>query len=50
LETSKEVDDWSNGQEYLAYHLTETGEHWIMENQEKLEFKIPEQTNDGNNV
>jgi hypothetical protein len=48
LETYKEIDEWNNGQEFLACRLTESGEHWIMENQEKLEFKITTQNNDVN--
>jgi len=40
IETYKETDDYNNGEEYLACKLTESGENWILENQDKLEFKI----------
>ena len=40
IDTFKEEDQWNNNGEYLALRLTETGEHWIIANQDKLEFKI----------
>ena len=40
IETLVANDEWNNHQEYLACKLTDSGEEWIMENQEKLEFKI----------
>lgn len=42
LETFMHDDEWNNGQEYLACRLTELGEQWILDNQDKLEFKIKE--------
>lgn len=44
IETFKEIDEWNNGQEYLACRLTDLGEQWIMENQDKLEFNISQQS------
>ncbi len=43
IETFKEVDEFNNGEEYLACKLTEAGESWILENQDKLEFKIKQE-------
>lgn len=40
INTFKEEDQWNNNGEYLALKLTETGEQWIIANQDKLEFKI----------
>lgn len=33
-------DEWNNGQEYIACKLSESGENWILENQDQLEFKF----------
>ncbi|PKL78636.1 MAG: hypothetical protein CVV25_11035 [Ignavibacteriae bacterium HGW-Ignavibacteriae-4] len=44
IETFKEIDEWNNGQEYLACRLTDLGEQWIMQNQDTLEFKISQQS------
>ena len=46
LETFVYNDEWNNGQEYIACRLTNSGELWILENQDKLEFKIKEAEND----
>ena len=40
IETFKTVDEWSNGQEYIACKLTEKGEQWILENQDQLQFRM----------
>lgn len=40
LETFMKTDDWNNGEEFAACKLTELGENWILDNQDKLEFKI----------
>ena len=39
LETFKVVDEWSNYQEFTACKLTETGENWILSNQDQLQFR-----------
>lgn len=39
IETFKEIDNWNNGQEYIACRLTEEGEHWILNNQDQLQFR-----------
>lgn len=44
--TYKESDDYNNNQEFLACRLTESGESWILDNQDKLEFKIRQKQND----
>jgi hypothetical protein len=44
--TYKESDDYNNNQEFLACRLTESGEGWILDNQDKLEFKIQQRQND----
>lgn len=44
--TYKESDDYNNNQEFLACRLTESGEGWILDNQDKLEFKIQQKQND----
>ena len=38
IETYEESD--YNGNEFLACKLTDSGENWILSNQDKLEFKI----------
>ncbi|MBP5983419.1 MAG: hypothetical protein KA734_06830 [Fluviicola sp.] len=38
IETFKEYSDFNN-QEYLACKLTQSGEAWIMNNQDKIEFR-----------
>lgn len=45
METSKEIDNYNNGEEYLVCKLTETGEGWILDNQDKLEFKVRQSEN-----
>lgn len=40
VETFIKEDDWNNGQEFIACKLTEIGENWVLDNQDKLEFKI----------
>lgn len=44
VETFKKEDDWNNGQEFIACKLTEIGENWVLDNQDKLEFKLDEST------
>lgn len=39
IETFKEIDNWNNGQEYVACRLTEKGESWILSNQDQLQFR-----------
>jgi hypothetical protein len=39
IETFKEIDNWNNGQEYIACKLTENGEGWILSNQDQLQFR-----------
>lgn len=39
IETYKEIDNWNNGQEYIACKLLEKGENWILSNQDQLEFR-----------
>jgi len=48
LETFMFRDEWNNGQEYLVCRLTEAGEQWILDNQDKLEFRIKQKENDVN--
>lgn len=48
LETFMYDDQWNNGQEYLACRLTKNGEQWILDNQDKLEFKIKQKEIDHN--
>ena len=43
IETFKEVDEYNNQGEYIASRLLPAGENWIMENQDKIEFRIKEQ-------
>ena len=43
IETYKEIDEYNNGSEFLACRLTESGEGWILNNQDKLEFKIQQE-------
>lgn len=42
IETFKDVDNWNNGQEYIACRLTEKGEQWILNNQDQLQFRKPQ--------
>lgn len=44
IETFKEVDNWNNGQEYIACKLTEKGENWILSNQDQLQFRQTKNT------
>lgn len=54
IETFKEIDRWNNGEEYFTCKLTDSGEQWIIDNQDKLEFKIQqsniESTDNENNL
>ncbi|HOD62282.1 MAG TPA: hypothetical protein PKG96_09310 [Bacilli bacterium] len=45
VETSKEVDNWNNGQQYIVCRLTEKGENWILSNQDQLQFRKPVNNN-----
>jgi hypothetical protein len=38
VQTYKEIDHYNNGEEFLACRLTDSGEGWILNNQNKLEF------------
>jgi hypothetical protein len=40
IETFMQQDNWNNGQEFIACKLTENGENWVLENQDKLEFRF----------
>ncbi len=40
------VTDAQENEEYIACKLTDTGESWILKNQDKLEFKINQAKND----
>lgn len=42
LEIATEFDQWNNGQEYTVCKLTKSGENWILDNQDKLEFRMKE--------
>lgn len=44
IETFKEVDNWNNGQEYIACRLTDKGENWILSNQDQLQFRQTKNT------
>ncbi len=46
LETNTEIDHFNNGEEYLVCRLTDAGEEWILNNQDKLEFKIQQKQNE----
>lgn len=46
VQTYKEIDHYNNGEEFLACRLTDSGEGWILNNQNKLEFKIQQNQND----
>ena len=48
IETFIAIDEWNNGQEYIACKLTEKGEQWILENQDQLQFRMTK-CNDTNN-
>ena len=39
IETYKDIDNWNNGQEFIACKLLEKGENWILNNQDQLEFR-----------
>ena len=45
IETFKAVDDYNNGQEYTVCKLTESGENWILSNQDQLQFRSAKQDN-----
>jgi hypothetical protein len=40
IETTKAMDNWNNGQEYIACRLIEKGEGWILSNQDQLQFRL----------
>lgn len=40
LETFIQTDYWNNHQEFIACKLTERGEGWVLDNQDKLEFRL----------
>jgi len=40
IETFKEIDNWNNGQEFIACRLIEKGESWILSNQDQLQFRL----------
>lgn len=40
IETFKEIDVYTNGQEYHSCRLTEIGEDWILSNQDQLQFRL----------
>lgn len=44
IETFKEIDNWNNGQEYIACRLTDKGENWILSNQDQLQFRQTKNT------
>ena len=44
IKTFMQNDDWNNGHDYIACKLTDIGEDWILENQDKLEFKLDPST------
>ena len=46
ITTFLESDNYNNGQEFTACRLSESGENWILDNQEKLEFKIQQKQDD----
>jgi hypothetical protein len=39
IETFKEIDNWGDGQEYIACRLTNKGEGWILSNQDQFQFR-----------
>lgn len=39
IETFNELDNWSNGQNYVVCRLTEKGEEWLLSNQKQLKFR-----------
>lgn len=40
ITTFLESDNYNNGEPFTACRLTDSGENWILDNQDKLEFKI----------
>ena len=46
IEIYTEIDEWHNNEEFLACKLTEYGNNWIMDNQDKLVFKKDNSTTD----
>ncbi|EJL62839.1 hypothetical protein [Flavobacterium sp. CF136] len=46
IEIVKEYEHWNNGEEYFACKLLEKGEHWILSNQDQLEFRTKNLTNE----
>lgn len=40
LETFMQQDDLNNYQDFIACKLTENGENWVLDNQDKLEFRL----------
>lgn len=48
IETYKTVDEWNSSQEYFVCRLTDSGENWILSNQDLLQFRkqLQSQEND----
>jgi hypothetical protein len=49
IETFKAVDEWNKGNEYIACRITDTGEQWILNNQDQIQFRKPQKNNDESN-
>jgi hypothetical protein len=41
IETAKKLDDYNSG-EYIVCRLTERGESWVLDNQQQLQFRLPD--------
>ena len=41
IETAKKLDDYNTG-EYIVCRLTERGESWVLDNQDQLQFRLPD--------
>lgn len=50
IETLKTVDEYYNQGEYIACRILPAGENWIVQNQDKIEFRIKEQNNFDDNL
>lgn len=50
IETFKEIDEHYNHEEYIASRLLPAGESWIMGNQDKIEFRIKDQSAPGDDL
>lgn len=46
ITTFLEPDTYNNGEPFTACRLTESGENWILDNQDKLEFKTQHKPNE----